>query len=240
MSRVSGTASYRLASVAEALEGIEIYEKFILRFQEAMMAFGYPSHRIMTQIQEIAKVCGMRVGITMHPGIALLSFGRWGEPRLVKVDDGGIQLTRIGNVHDVYHDVVEDQMFPSRGTRLLRRLLYASPLYSDNFAKTLSFVTSALIAGIAFGGSLNDMWISGVFGIIVRFLQADSTSANLSGLGNEVFLAAAVSFISRAISSIKSQIFCYSAVSSSSVISMLPGYMICESPNRLCFIMAAD
>lgn len=42
-----------------------------------------------------------------------------------------------------------------------------------------------------------------------------------------------MSFIARALASIPSQIFCYSAISSSGIVLVLPGYMIRECPNAV-------
>lgn len=209
-------------------QAIVVYEKFILKLTEAMMVFGYPSHRVVPSLQTIGKVCGFRLAVSMQPGVTLLSFGRWGEPRIVKAG-GGVALSRLNFVHAIYMSVLKDEMFSSRGTRLLKRLLYAPPLYTATFVKALNFVTSSLVCGIAFGGSFNDMWLAGIIGLAVRFLQSDESGTSLSRLGNEVFLAALVSFISRAVSSVTPQLWCFSAVSSSSIISMLPGGLICAS-----------
>lgn len=42
-----------------------------------------------------------------------------------------------------------------------------------------------------------------------------------------------MSFIARALASIPSQIFCYSAISSAGIVLVLPGYMIREFPNAV-------
>ena len=196
------------------------------------MAFGYPSHRVVPSLQAIGKACGFRLAVSMQPGVTLLSFGRWGEPRIVTAG-GGTALSRLSNVHAIYMSVIRDEDFSSSATRHLKRILHAPPLYSATLVKALNFVTSSLVCGIAFGGSFNDMWLAGIIGLAVRFLQADESSTSLSSLGNEVFLAALVSFIARAVSSVQPQLWCFSAVSSSSIISMLPGGLICASL-RLC------
>lgn len=38
-----------------------------------------------------------------------------------------------------------------------------------------------------------------------------------------------ISFMSRGLSTIRSQVFCYAAISSSAIVTVLPGYLICES-----------
>ena len=38
----------------------------------------------------------------------------------------------------------------------------------------------------------------------------------------------AVSFVARGLSTIRSQIFCYAAISSAGVVTVLPGYLICK------------
>ena len=199
----------------------------MLKFMEACMVFGYPSHRIQSLQESLARVFGVRYGGTMMPGVSIMAFGRWSEPRVVRADSS-VQLSRINALQAIYRDVLEDYMFPSKGRRILRRLLYAPPIYADWATKTLPFMITFLIAGLAFGGSLNDMWLAGVMGYIIRLAQSDETSVSLSSLGNEVYLAAIVSFVTRYIDYISNHIFCFSTLSSSAIIPMLPGSAVCE------------
>lgn len=44
-----------------------------------------------------------------------------------------------------------------------------------------------------------------------------------------ITVAILVSFVARGLSAIRSQIFCYTAISSAGIIGILPGYLICET-----------
>ncbi|PAV16160.1 hypothetical protein PNOK_0778000 [Pyrrhoderma noxium] len=85
---------------------------------------------------------------------------------------------------------------------------------------------SFLICGFAFGGSLNDMWVAGLMGLLVRLLQSAAEGSQLSASGAQVFTSALVSFIAQLLSSFTSRIWCFTSISSSGVISLLPGFVI--------------
>jgi len=84
---------------------------------------------------------------------------------------------------------------------------------------------------LAFSGSVVDSLVGGAGGAILCWLQL--SAAKKSALYANIFeisVAVGMSFVARALSSIPSQIFCYSAVSSAGVTLILPGYLIlCSS-----------
>lgn len=214
---------------------MEDYQKFILLFAKALLSFGSPSHRIEAQLNSLAKVFEMEAQFQHTPGIIQVSFGnaeqKSSETCLIK-SSVGISLGRIHGVHNIYRQVLHDDMYATDGMKELRKMLKAPPLYGQAIRYALSFITCFLICGVAFGGSLNDMWVAGLLGFIVRIIQNIASKSDLSASGSEVFTAALVSFIARAFASFQTQIWCFSAISSAAVISLLPGYLIRES-NRL-------
>jgi hypothetical protein len=56
-----------------------------------------------------------------------------------------------------------------------------------------------------------------------------SMSFLLSGLDARITMAIFMSLIARGLSSIKGDFFCYTAISSAGIVSILPGYLIRES-----------
>lgn len=46
---------------------------------------------------------------------------------------------------------------------------------------------------------------------------------------NRISMTIAISFVSRGLSSIRSEVFCYNAISSAGIVSILPGFLICTS-----------
>ena len=119
-------------------------------------------------------------------------------------------------------------MLPSKGILKIQKLLDEPPLYGKTICSLFSFIISALICALAFGGSLNDMWVAGFMGLLVRFIECYTSAPTLSQGGALIFCIFFVSFIARAAASFSSQVFCFYAISSAGVIGLLPGYIICK------------
>lgn len=197
------------------------------------MTFGSPSHRVEAQLNSLSKIFEIEAQFQHTPGVVQVSFGnaemKSSETCLIK-SSVGLSLGNIHSIHNIYRAVLHDDMYASEGSYQLRRLLFAPPRYKQPTRFFLSFVTCTLICGVAFGGSLNDMWVAGIMGIITRTMQNIASKSDLSASGSEVFTAALVSFAARGFASFPTQIWCFSAISSAGVISLLPGYLICELP----------
>ncbi|TDL27546.1 DUF1212-domain-containing protein [Rickenella mellea] len=208
---------------------MEEYQKFILTFAKALLSFGSPSHRIEAQLNSLAKVFRMEAQFFHTTGTVQVSFGnpesRSSETCLIKAQVG-LALSRIHAVHNIYRSVLHDDMFASQGTKELQRLLAAPPRYGPKSRYLLAFLVCFLICGVAFGGSFNDMWVAGLMGLFVRTMQNIAAKSELSASGSEVFTAALVALVARGVASVPSHIWCFEAISSAGVISMLPGYLI--------------
>ncbi|EDR12485.1 uncharacterized protein LACBIDRAFT_145192, partial [Laccaria bicolor S238N-H82] len=149
---------------------------------------------------------------------------------------GRLSLGALHKVHLIYRSVVHDETSAKQATEQLESLLQAPPLYSIFFRCFLAFCLSALICPLAFGGSFLDMWIAGAAAFLLAVLQL--CVANKSALYANVFeqvitISIFVSFVARGLSSIRSRIFCYTAISSSGIIGILPGYLILSSSLEL-------
>jgi uncharacterized membrane protein YjjP (DUF1212 family) len=167
---------------------VEEYQKFILTFAKALLTFGSPSHRIEAQLNSLAKVFEIEAQFQHSPGTIQASFGnpetRSSETCLIKASVS-LALGRIQAMHNIYRAVLHDDMYASQGTRALKRLLSAKPHYGRKTRVVLSFITCLLICGVAFGGSLNDMWVAGFMGVVVRIMQTIASKSELSASGSE-------------------------------------------------------
>ena len=164
------------------------YQQFILTISKALLAFGSPSHRIEAQLNSLAKVFEIEAQFNHTTGTIQVSFGdpesRTAETCIIK-SPVGLALGRINAVHNIYRSVLRDEMYASDATDELRALLAAPPRYGLKSRLVLAFLTSGLISGIAFGGSLNDMWVAGILGVIVRLGQNYASKSDLSASGSE-------------------------------------------------------
>jgi len=93
------------------------------------------------------------------------------------------------------------------------------------------FCIGGLICPLAFGGSFIDMWVGGASSLFLFAIQAGIASRKSVIYANvyEILSVIGVSFLARGLSTIRSQIFCYAAISSAGVVTVLPGYLILTS-----------
>ncbi|KAK7470495.1 pheromone-regulated protein prm10 [Stygiomarasmius scandens] len=211
-------------------------QEFLIKLARALMTFGAPSHRIESQLKAAARILEVQAEFIHLPGVIISSFGDQelgcSETHFIKCS-GRLSLGALHKVHLIYRSVVHDEISARKATGLLDDLLSAPPLYSLWFRCFLAFCLSALICPLAFGGSFLDMWFAGVGAFILSILNLFATKSALYANVFEISAAIVVSFSARGLSSIRSQIFCYTAISSAGIIGILPGYLILSSSLEL-------
>ncbi|PPR07201.1 hypothetical protein CVT26_012634 [Gymnopilus dilepis] len=211
-------------------------QDFLLKLARALMAFGAPSHRIESQLVAAARILEVEAEFIHLPGVVICSFGDQdlgsSETHFIKCG-GRLSLGALHKVHLIYRSVLHDEISANQATEQLDTLLLAAPPYSTLFRCFLSFCLSALICPLAFGGSFLDLWISGSAAFILAYLQL--YVAEKSSLLKKIRITTSifVSFAARGLSSIRSQVFCYTAISSAGIIGILPGYLILSSSLEL-------
>ncbi|KAJ7498775.1 hypothetical protein FB451DRAFT_1334402 [Mycena latifolia] len=212
-------------------------QDFLLKLARALMTFGAPSHRIESQLTAAARILEVEAEFIHLPGVIICSFGDQelgcSETHFIKCG-GRLSLGALHKVHVIYRSVVHDEISAKQAADSLEDLLEAPPLYSILTRCIMAFFLSALICPLAFGGSFLDMWISGAGAFILCFLQLSAaTKSAIYANVFEITIAIFVSFTARGLSSIRSQIFCYTAISSAGIIGILPGYLILSSSLEL-------
>ncbi|KAF5344133.1 hypothetical protein D9758_008820 [Tetrapyrgos nigripes] len=196
-------------------------QEFLIKLARALMTFGAPSHRIESQLVAAARILEVQAEFIHLPGVIISAFGDQelgcSDTHFIKCS-GRLSLGALHKVHLIYRSVVHDEISAKKATGLLEDLLNAPPLYPVFFRCFLAFCLSALICPLAFGGSFLDMWFAGIGAFVLSILNLFATR---SALYANVF------------DSIRSQIFCYTAISSASIIGILPGYLILSSSLEL-------
>lgn len=216
---------------------LAIRQGFILKLARALMTFGAPSHRIESQLTSAARILEIKSEFIHLPGVIICSFGEQdtdsSETHFVKTA-GRLSLGALHEVHLIYRSVVHDEISAGIAGGQLDELMNQPPIYSTLLRCVFAFWLSVLICPLAFGGSFIDMWISGLSAFVLSFLQLHV--AKKSALYANVFeitTSIVISFAARGLSAIRSQIFCYTAISSSAIIGILPGYLILSSSLEL-------
>lgn len=154
---------------------------FILRLAKALMTFGAPSHRIESQLEATATVLEVDAEFVHLPSVIIASFGdqdtKTSDTHFIKAN-GRLALGKLHNVHQIYRQVVHDEISAEEGTIMLSRLMKERPIYGLKTRCLIAFACCALICPLAFGGSLLDMGVAGVGGAVLCFLQLHAASKN--------------------------------------------------------------
>ena len=144
-------------------------QQFIMKLARALMTFGAPSHRIESQLVATARILEVDAEFIHLPNIFLLSFADpetcTSETHFIKCS-GRLALGNLKMVHQIYRQVVHDEISAKRASNNLDALLASKPIYPVWARCAIAFCLSALICPLAFGGSLVDMFIAG-FGALV-------------------------------------------------------------------------
>ncbi len=167
--------------------------------------------------------------------------------------NGRVALTALHKIHLIYRDVLHDRIGVAQGSRRLRNVLRAPPLYPTWLRCLFAFICASVICTTAFGGAFADMFISGASAAVLQFLglraaaksaiyanvyeyvscnffagERECTYSNLP----RISVAIIVSFLARALGSLRNQLFCFSAISSAGVVLVLPGFTVREYLRR--------
>ncbi|EIW79287.1 DUF1212-domain-containing protein [Coniophora puteana RWD-64-598 SS2] len=210
---------------------------FILILARCLLAYGAPSHRIESQLSFASKTLDVHAAFMYIPGLIMITFGHEEtasvETRFIKAT-GRISLTPLHRVHVVYRDVLRKTLSVKDGISNLKDILQSPPVYGLAFRCFLSFVSASVICMSAFGGSIIDMGFSGICAAFLQYLglHAAAKSAMYANV-YEITVSILVSFVARALGSIPGNIFCYNAISSAGVVTILPGFTILISALEL-------
>lgn len=203
-------------------------QTFILKLAKALMTFGAPSHRLESQLNATAQVLQVDAQFIHVPSVVIASFGdtdtHTSETKFVKAG-GGLNLGSLQAVHQIYRDVIHDEMSVEEGSVALSMLLKAKPIYNIAQRMCIAFMCAGIIAPMGFGGSFIDAFVAGAFGATLAFLQLHVARKN-AVFANifEISIACLISFVSRGLST--TNLFCYEALSSAGVVLVLPGYIV--------------
>ncbi|KAH8106158.1 DUF1212-domain-containing protein [Cristinia sonorae] len=212
-------------------------QNFLTKLAQALMIFGAPSHRIESQLLSAARILEVDAEFIHIPGVIICSFGdhetKTTETHFIKCG-GRLSLGSLHAVHQLYRKVVHDEISAKQATEVLEDLIKAPAIYAPWQRCILTFFISGLICPLAFGGSFVDMWIAGTGAVLLSLMQiSTATKSILYQNVFEVSVTIVISFLARGLSSIHGQVFCYTAISSAGIVTILPGYLILTSSLEL-------
>ncbi|KFX93186.1 hypothetical protein O988_06948 [Pseudogymnoascus sp. VKM F-3808] len=221
---------------------IIVRQRYLMQLCRAFMRYGAPTHRLEEYMQMTARVLDVEAQFMYLPGCMLMSFDdsytRTAEVKLIRVVQG-LDLGRLGEVHDHYKRVAHDMMDIQSATNDLTELMGRKPRYPKWALILLYGLGSAAVGPFAFSARPIDMPIIFLLGCCVGFMQ--HVLAPISPLYSNVFEVTAailVSFLARAFGSItlpghSDPLFCYSSIAESSIALILPGFGVLTSSLEL-------
>ncbi|KAG2129605.1 hypothetical protein DEU56DRAFT_816968 [Suillus clintonianus] len=202
-------------------------QEFILKLARAMMMFGGPSHRLVAQIQSTARVLELELSCMYLPDVMWISFedNATGTSNVKFIRQGSnLDLGKLGEAHGLYWDVIHDVISVSSASSALDTLMRKKPIYSFPQLIFLGGMCSSSICSVSFNGSFIDCLVSFPLGALLVTIQLLSVRNELYGNVFEITVATLLSFLSAALASTKR--VCYEAVASSSVVLILPGFIV--------------
>lgn len=224
------------ASVTVQIADTLVRQEYIVSLCRALMLYGAPSHRLEEYLSMKARFLKIDGQFLYLPGSMVISFDdrstHTTEVRMVRSAQG-IDLGRLKDVHRIYKEVIHNVMDVEEGRERLDKLMNSRDRVHPWLRVVAFGLTSAACATFSFRARLIDLPLCFCLGCLVGFLQI--IVAPRSKMYNNVFEVSAVilvSFLSRAFGSIAGgSLFCFSAMAQSSIVILLPGYLVCESPS---------
>lgn len=145
------------------------------------MLFGSPSHRLESQLKATAVVLDVDAEFVHMPNIVIASFGdidtKTSQTHFIKVN-GNLQLGRLHSIHNIYRQVVHDELGVEQATMQLNKMMKSPPLFGTLGKTVLAALCTALICPLAFGGSFVDMLVAAGEGALLSYLQFGVASRN--------------------------------------------------------------
>ncbi|KAJ7607787.1 hypothetical protein DFH06DRAFT_1018404 [Mycena polygramma] len=202
-------------------------QEFILKLTRALMMFGGPSHRLQAQIQATGRVLDLQVNCMYLPDVVLISFddSSTGTSNLKFIRQGSaLELGKLNETYGLYWSVIHDEQSVSEASSTLDALMRKKQEYTWWQLVLTGGMCSASICSVGFNGSFIDSLIVFPLGALLVAIQLLSVRNELYSNVFEITVATLFSFLSAALAS--TGVFCYSAVASSSVVLILPGFIV--------------
>ncbi|KAA8564878.1 hypothetical protein MFRU_008g02770 [Monilinia fructicola] len=206
-------------------------QKYLLKLCRALMTYGAPTHRLEEYMKMTARVLEIDAQVLYIPGCMIISFDdastHTTEVKLVRSVQG-VDLGKLKDVHEIYKEVVHDVIGVEEATQRLDAIIQKKPKFHPWFLVMVYGFASASVAPFAFEGRLIDLPIAFILGCLLGFLQLIvAPKSDLYANVFEISAAVLTSFLARAFGSIRGgNLFCFSALSQSSIALILPGYMV--------------
>ncbi|KAE8152980.1 hypothetical protein BDV25DRAFT_127601 [Aspergillus avenaceus] len=236
--RSKSKRSSKQLKLTKHIAAILTRHRYIMQLSRAMMKYGAPTHRLEEYMRMTANVLEIQAQFMYLPGCMIISFDdpltRTAEVKMISVAQG-LDLGRLAETHNIYKSVLHDRISVEQAIGDLNQLMERKSRYHTAWSLMfLSGLASVAVGPWAFNARPIDMPVIFVFGCLLGFMQ--NVLAPASPVYSNVFevsVAVLMSFLARAFGSIQvngNPVFCFSALTQSSIALILPGFsVLCSS-----------
>ncbi|POW20723.1 hypothetical protein PSHT_03165 [Puccinia striiformis] len=194
-------------------------QQFILQLTRALMMFGGPSHRLESQVLATARV------LEIDLQVVLIYSHTYSETKFIK-QSPNVDLGKLTDLATLHWEVVHDKIGVQEASQEISRLMRAPPEYNHWQTILIGSMCSAFIGPAGFSSSFLDVLISAPLG--AGLVAAQLFVASKSDVLSQIFEIVATGFTSFVAAGLASTgYFCYSAVIASSIVLILPGWLVC-------------
>jgi uncharacterized membrane protein YjjP (DUF1212 family) len=191
------------------------------------LKFGAPTHRLESYLVASAKALCFEASFIAMPTAILCCFGAT-HVQLVR-ETQGVDLSRLQEVFDVYKHVLHNDLSATEGVARLQRVERHEDLWSRQFRVFMFGVAAVCVGPFAFGARPVDFAPIFALGYALGVMQlVFAPASDHFSYVFEVFAPLATAFLARGLGTIRVNdhyLFCFSAMSQSSIALILPGYI---------------
>ncbi|KAF2438085.1 DUF1212-domain-containing protein [Karstenula rhodostoma CBS 690.94] len=223
------------------LAGTLARQNYLRKLCRALMMYGAPTHRLEEYMNMSARVLEIEAQFLYMPGCMIMAFDdsstHTSEVKLVRTVQG-VDLGKLRDVHEIYKDVVHDRMGVEEAMPRLDAIVNRKAKFNAWLRVPVYGLASAAVGPFAFQARPIDLPFCFLLGCLIGWLQLIVTPGNeLISNVFEIGAAVITSFLARALGSIPGPdghpLFCFSAMSQSSIALILPGFTVLSASLEL-------
>ena len=205
---------------------------FVLALGRALHRYGTPAHRLEEAMRVICARLDLECEVFTTPTAIIMSFGDPTElrTRLMRVEGGELDMDKLEQVDDLADDVAAQKVTPAEGVARLEKILGSRRRYGHALSTLMHAMTSGGLA-VSFGGSLADVALASVIGLLLGLLAQVAARSTDQARVFELLGAAFVSFAAACASSVVA--ITPSLVTVAALIVLLPGLSLTVAMTEL-------
>ena len=145
--------------------------EFVLGLGRALHRYGTPAHRLEEALLECSHRLGLSAEVFTTPTTIVMSFGEPSElkTRMMRVEGGELDMAKLARLDALADAVASQRLSPVDGVAELAAIL-ASPRQFGRAISALGYAMSVGAMAVFFRGSLADVAVAAVTGLVVGVL----------------------------------------------------------------------